>query len=301
MTPRSVVAKARRQASKMVGRATRGLPLVGGADRGTQIALTLAYQSRLAAGQPMPALADVEFHNTAQQGEDGILLFLFALCGHGGRRAVEMCAGDGIECNAANLILHHGWDALLVDGDEHLLEQGRSFYSQNFETRRVPPTLQHAWITGENAQRLIDDHGFGDELDLLSLDLDGIDYWILDALTVTPRVIVCEYNNRVPAGMALTVPYQSDFVVEGDQAVGEGFFGASLDAFVHLLGPRGYRLIGANRHNTNAFFLREDVLGDVLPVVSPASCLSSPWAKSQRARWWDALQHKPWVHVDRST
>lgn len=275
----------------------RGDDLSGGADRGAQIALALAYQDRLASGQRLPDFADVEFRNTSQQGEDGILLFIFALAGHGSRRAVEMCAGDGIECNSANLILHHGWDALLFDGDARLIDTGKRFYAKHFETRRVPPRLHQTWITVENAQQLVEQHGFSDNLDLLSLDMDGVDYWIMNTLTVRPRVIVCEYNNRLPAGVSITVPYEQEFTVEGDQSVGEGFFGASLGAFVSLLGDRAYRLVGANRHNTNAFFLRQDVLTDALPSVTEASCLSSAWATAQRGRWWDSLKSKPWVTV----
>lgn len=290
------------QARRVVDRVSAGVNLRSdhdnrGADRGTQIALTLAYQDRLASGRALPALTDVEFRNTAQQGEDGILLFIFALAGHGSRRAVEMCAGNGIECNSANLILHHGWDALLLDGNPRNIETGKQFYAKHFETRRVSPRLRRAWITVDNAQQLVDDHGFGDNLDFLSLDMDGVDYWIMQALGVRPRVIVCEYNNRLPAGMRITVPHVKKFAVEGDQGFGEGYFGASLGAFVSLLQPRGYRLVGANRHNTNAFFLRDDILGNVLPAVTEESCLCSRWAVTQRERWWKSLQSKPWIAV----
>ena len=293
-----IPATAHRVAGKVVPRVhSRPDEALAGADRGTQIALTLAYQDRLASGRALPDFADVEFKNTAQQGEDGILLFIFALAGHGSRRAVEMCAGNGIECNSANLILHHGWDALLCDGNARLVDAGRRFYAKYFETKRVPPKVKQTWITADNAQALVEQHGFADDLDLLSLDMDGIDYWIMDALQVRPRVIVCEYNNRLPAGVSITVPYDGGFTVEGDQAAGEGFFGASLGAFVSLLGGRGYRLVGANRHNTNAFFLREDVLTGVLPAVTDESCLSSKWATTMHRRWWASLESRPWVKV----
>lgn len=292
----ALAAKTRQVADRVSARVQPGVDdALGGADRGTQIALTLAYQDRLACGRALPDLAGVEFRNTSQQGEDGILLYIFALAGHGDRRAVEMCAGNGIECNSANLIVHHGWDALLLDGNARLLDAGRRFYARHFETRRVAPQLQQAWITVDNAQQLVAQHGFADDLDLLSLDMDGVDYWVMRSLTVRPRVVVCEYNNRLPAGLSITVPHETEFAVEGDQAAGEGFFGASLGAFVGLLGTRGYRLVGANRHNTNAFFLREDVLPDVLPAVSEESCLSSTWATVQRRRWWGSLQSREWV------
>ena len=288
----------------------------------------LAYQDRLASGRALPSFHDVEFRNTAQNGEDGILLYIFSLAGMGDRRAVEICAGDGIECNAANLVLHHGWAALLVDGNEERIEHGRAFYARHPETFRtssdsprsermaqpvqattniVPsqeprgcqlrPTLANEWVTRDNAQNLIEAFQFADNLDLLSIDMDGNDFWILDSLTVRPRVVVCEYNNRIPAGETITIPYGEDFAAIGHLTHGEGFFGASLAAYQQLLGSRGYRLVGANRPNTNAFFLREDVLADVLPTVTEASCLASPWARTMCAEWWPHLQHKPWVDV----
>ncbi len=282
---------------RFAGRAERIALASGGADRGTQVALALAYRERSDAARPLPAFADVEFRNTSQNGEDGILLFIFALAGMGGRRVAELCASDGIECNAANLVLHHGWEALLVDGDEELIERGRTFYNRHPETHRVGPIFEHVWVTRDGAQPLLERHGFAEDLDLLSVDMDGSDYWVLEKLIVRPRVIVCEYNNRIPPGAALAVPYSDAFVAAGDLTHGEGFYGASLDAYARLLADRGYRLVGSNRHNTNAFFLRDDVLPEALPEVVPGACLKSAWARTQREKWWPTLKDKPWVQL----
>jgi hypothetical protein len=269
----------------------------GGVDHGTQLTLVLAYQEQARARRVLPEFADVEFRNNSQNGEDGILLFIFALAGMGDRRAVEMCASDGIECNTANLVLHHGWEALMLDGSKDLIERGKRFYRSHPETSRLGPTLEAVWIDRENAEAVLRRHNFVDNLDLLSLDMDGNDYWVLERLKIRPRVVVCEYNNRIPAGEALTVPYVENFVAADDRTHGEGFFGASLDAYVALLANRGYRLVGANRHNTNAFFLRDDELADLLPAVPVAACLQSAWARHQQHSWWPHLQTRPWVRL----
>ncbi len=273
------------------------MPASSGADRGTQIALMLAYQDRVASGRSLPSFHEIEFRNNAQNGEDGILLFIFALAGMGSRRAAEICAGNGIECNSANLVLHHGWSALLVDGNPDLVEAGKAFYAGHPETFRIGPLLEHTWVTRDNAQEVLQRAGYDEGLDLLSIDMDGNDYWVMKSLEVRPRVIVCEYNNRIPPGEALTIPYDEEFAAEGSLFRGNGFFGASLGAFRGLLSSRGYRLVGANRPNTNAFFLRDDVLPDLLPEVDEASCLSSAWAQSMCAKWWPQLQSQPWVRV----
>lgn len=261
-----------------------------GADRGTQRLLEHTW-----ANNPTLELRDTEFRNNSQNGEDGILLYLLSLSGHGSRRAVEMCAGDGIVNNTANLVLHHDWDVLMIDGDDVALQRGREFYASHPETSRIGPTLAAEWITVENVNSIVARHGYDTDVDLLSLDMDGVDYWILEALQLRPRIIVLEYNNRIPADRIVTVPYTDDFAAAGGAWAGDGFFGASLAAFDKLLTGRDYRLIGANRHNTNAFFVRNDVIPE-RPAVSVESCLTSRWAAHQLAKW-PAVADRPWVEV----
>jgi hypothetical protein len=269
--------------------ARRALPVTDhcGADRGAQLALALAW-----AQQPSRDFRDVEFRNFSQNGEDGILLYLLSLAGHGNRRAVELCAGDGVECNTANLVIHHDWDALLLDGNPTLIARGSDFYAQHQETYRLGPTLAAEWITVENVNDILAKHGYDQDIDLMSLDMDGVDYWILEAIQLQPRMIVVEYNNRIPADRSVTVPYKSDFATD-DPFAGDGFFGASLAAFDKLL--HGYRLVGANRHNTNAFFLHNDVFPD-RTAVPVASCLTSRWAQHQQ-RQWPGLADRAWIEV----
>jgi hypothetical protein len=116
----------RDQLCAMAGRSIRRareirarLPVEGGPDsqsaRIGQIQLLLRYAGLRERGLSLPDVADVEFRASSQNGDDGILLYLFGLLGMGGRRAVEICAGNGIECNAANFVVNHGWTGLLVD------------------------------------------------------------------------------------------------------------------------------------------------------------------------------------------
>lgn len=264
----------------------------GGATRGTQHLLGLRWKALAERGVFLP-LQDVEFRNYSQNGEDGILLYLFTIAGHGTRRAVEVCAGNAIEANATNLVLHHDWDALMLDGDESLIKEGELFFGAHPETHRIGPTLAAEWITRDNIGQILARHGYEDDIDLLSLDMDGMDYWILETLTIRPRIIVLEYNNRIPADRAVTVPYDERFAT--DAWAGDGYFGAGLAAFDRLLRSREYELVGSNRHNTNAFFVRSDVATE-LPRVSVDSCLTSRWARHQQQAW-PGLQSRPWVET----
>ena len=88
------------------------------ADTVSQLILLNQYRDLVHQRKPLLTFADVEFRSFSQNGEDGILLYVFGLIGMGQRRCVEICAGDGIECNTANLIVNHGFLGLLFDGDK---------------------------------------------------------------------------------------------------------------------------------------------------------------------------------------
>jgi len=164
------------------------------ANRGTQIELALQYRYLRDRGLRC-AFDDVEFRNFSQNGEDGILWYIFSTIGTTNKKVVELCVGDGIQCNAANLIVNHGWDALLFDGDEGNIKRGTEFYKTSPDTFWMPPRMVHAWITSENVNALIRDWGVKGEIDLFSLDMDGVDYWIWKAIDcIEPRVVVLEYN-----------------------------------------------------------------------------------------------------------
>ena len=114
---------------------------------------------------------------------------------------------------------------------------------------------------------LLTTNGFTGEIDLLSLDLDGVDYWIWDAIdVVSPRIVICEYNSVFGSKHCVSVPYSADFVRENVHC-SNLYFGASLGALTMLAERHGYFFVGCNSAGNNAFFVRNDVIGN-LPVVS---------------------------------
>ena len=260
-----------------------------GADKGTQINLALRYQELAKLGKILP-FDDVEFRNYSQFGEDGILHYVFSLIGTTNKLAVEICAGIGSECNSANLIIHHGWIALLIDGDEKNVEEGRQFFASHPDTKFSPPQFQQHWITRDNINTIIRDAGFAGDIDLLSLDMDGVDYWVWEAIdAISPRVVILEVNAHM-GEEALTVPYADDFTTQwirleekGDgppdwsnKNVGQWtmYGGASLAAFNKLAKRKGYRLVGSNRFGVNAVFLRDDVGAGLFPEIDESMCYS---------------------------
>jgi hypothetical protein len=263
-----------------------------------QLALFQHYRELVRAKAPLPQFEDVEFRVCSQNGEDGILLYIFAVIGMTTRVAVEICAGDGIQCNAANLILNHGWTGLLVDGDPAKVERGRAFYANSPDTFTWPPAFAHAWVTGETVNDLITAYGIGGEIDLLSIDLDGVDWWVWKAIhVVRPRVVVAEYQDCWGPDQALTVPYSPDFRARWEHGA-LYYGGASLAAFVELGRVKGYRFVGAQRYGFNAFFVRNDLGRDVLPERPVADGLRHPKNLDGRQRQVKAGT-LPWVDVRR--
>jgi len=241
----------------------------------------------------VPRFSDVGFRCYSQFEEDGILLFVFALIGTSNRVAVEICAGDGIECMCTNLVLNHGWRGYLFDGDKSRVERGRAFFRRSPDTLGYPPTFTHAWITAENVNGLLREGGVPRDIDLLSLDIDGMDYWVWKAIDwIRPRVVVCEAHDIIGPEDALTVPYDPSFV----RTVPD-YGGASLGAMTKLAEQKGYRLVGVHRYGFNAFFVLNGLADEVLPAVTPGECLADPLMREGRAARWAKVRDLTWVQV----
>lgn len=266
-------------------------------DRGTQLLLAMKYRENFAQSRELLRFDDIEFRNHSQNGEDGILWYVFALLGTVNKTCVEICAGNGTECNCANLIINHGWTGLLFDGNEQSVKDGQAFYRKHPDTFVYPPSFVHVWITAENVDHLITSHGIHGEIDLLSLDIDGVDYWIWKAIeAIRPRVVMAEIQAIWGSEASVTVPYDSEFKAQYVDGFGV-YSGASLPAFVKVARQKGYRLIGGQRYGFNAVFVRNDVGQDIFPEVTAASCLAHPfvtWAHDTllpkvRARDWQEV------------
>lgn len=261
-------------------------PSVSAVDTGTQLLLAAMWREASQRGHT-PSFADVAFSNFSQTEEDGIIWLLVSLLGARTRRIVEFGAGDGTECNAANLILNHGWDAFLVDGDAANVELGRSFLSTRSIRRILPPHFVQSWVTRENVNALLADNGVTGQVDILSIDLDGIDYWVWDAIDVIdPAIVIMEFNASWLADASVTVPYRADFAAQWieldriDPRTGTppivSYHGASLPALVRLGRRKGYRLIGTNALGFNAFFVKAELRPELFPEVAAEDCFDHP-------------------------
>jgi len=211
------------------------------------------------AALPYPErLTTQRFRLASQNQEDGITIALLREAGIVTRTFVEI--GSGLSGgNSAALAREWGWTGLMVDGagSTRMEQVGRRFPGV---------TAVHSWVTRDNINELIAGHGFAGEVDLFSLDLDGVDYWIWEAMTAcSPRVVILEYNSMFGATRAVTVPYDEAFDRQRHHAM---YYGASLAAWTRLAERKGYRLVAVEPAGINAFFLRSD-LAPHIPACDP--------------------------------
>ncbi|HRN70018.1 MAG TPA: hypothetical protein PLS49_02430 [Candidatus Woesebacteria bacterium] len=261
-----------------------------------QIALMYQYQQLLTSNKPHKfSFDDVGFRVFSQFNEDGILLYIFSLIGTTNRKCIEMCSGVGYESNTANLIVNHAWNGLLLDGDQKATNMSKEFFSNHPDTFWLPPTIAQEWITADNVNDIIERYNFEGEIDLLSLDLDGVDYWIWTAIeNIRPRVVVAEINDLWPADVSVAIHYQDNFQYSNDK---EGYVGASLGAWIKLAKSKGYRLVGRNRNCLNAFFVRNDIKCPLLPTIKAEDFFDIPAIQRKQTAFREKLDIDDWVLV----
>ena len=121
-----------------------------------------------------------------------------------------------------------------------------------------------AFVDAENINRLISGNGISGDVGLLSVDIDGMDYWVWKAIdVVTPDIVVVEYNALFGPTKSVTVPYDPNFVRQKAH-YSWSYYGASLAALVGLGKTKGYAFVGSNSAGNNAFFVKSDLLGSPL-------------------------------------
>jgi hypothetical protein len=213
------------------------------------------------------ALCDAEFSVFSQWGEDGIIEWLISKSDDIPKTFIEFGVEDYRESNTRFLLQNRNWRGLVIDSSkEHVATIKRDQVSWRHDL-----TAASSFITRENIGNIIAKSGFSGDVGLLSIDIDGNDYWVWEEITdISPHLVVVEYNANFGDIQPLTIPYRPDFV----RAVADAsnlYYGASCKAFEELGKRKGYVLLGSNRVGTNLFFAREDRAAQLVQLVSDRS------------------------------
>jgi hypothetical protein len=236
----------------------------------------------------------------SQNGEDGILLYLFSKIGARNKNFIEFGIEDGTECNAANLAINFGWSGLFIEGSPHLTEKARKFYYNRHKIHSERVKIVSEFLTVENVNQVFEQNSMIGEIDLLSIDIDGNDYWIWQSITcVQPRVVVIEYNASFGIERSITVEYDPAFDAHRKHPTG-WYHGASLRALVKLAKKKNYILAGCDSSGTNAFFVRADLAHGKIEEMFPDEAFypSVPRLRiASQEDQWEIIRHLNYVEV----
>jgi len=209
----------------------------------------------------LPRLADAEFKVFSQFGDDGIIQYLLQQVDipEDKRTFIEFGVQDYQESNTRFLLMNDNWSGLILDcsvGNIDKIVADAQFWRHDL-------TAVAAFIDRDNVNDLFARNGFKGEIGLLSVDIDGNDYWVWEAIdVVNPIIVVCEYNSVFGAEHAVTIPYDPAFQ-RGAAHYSNLYWGVSLKALCLLASRRGYVFVGCNSAGNNAYFIRRDKLGSL--------------------------------------
>ena len=223
----------------------------------------------------------------SQFGEDGILDYLLDINGIQKPSFVEIGTGDYAESNTRFLFQRTGGKGLIIDCDSRLEEKVCDTLGSYYWKGDL--SVKSEFVTRDNILSLLmagDDDWLGS--DIFSLDIDGVDYWILKAIGERLRagIVVLEYNAYFGAQKSVTVPY-SDRFNRSAHHVSNLAWGASLVALRDLMKELGYFFIGSNINCQNGFWLKDDLYANSrreLEVLDLESCVMNCCRESRDAK-----------------
>jgi hypothetical protein len=204
-----------------------------------------------------------EFRVFSQWGEDGIIQYLIRNVPIGRRTFVEFGVENYVESNTRFLLTNNYWSGLVIDGSARnidYIKRDPVYWANNLKA-------QHSFITRENINEILESAGISGDIGLLSIDIDGNDYWIWEAIHfISPRIVICEYNSHFGPNAHVSTPYDPSFVREKAH-FSKVYYGASIAALHALAESRNYSLVASNQAGNNVFFVRDDVRGGI-PVLT---------------------------------
>ena len=200
-------------------------------------------------------LIEFEIQGFSQFGEDGLIRYLTDNLNISKKVFVELGVENYEEANT-RMLLEYNWTGLVVEGNkeycEHILEQ-EYVYKNSLK-------CENSFITKENINNVIKKNNIFGQIGLLSIDLDGNDYWIWDEINIIdPDIVIIEYNSRF-GDNSVTIPYEPLF--ERGKKLHKVYYGASLKALIKLGKIRGYSIICTNSNGNNAFFVKNSLLNE---------------------------------------
>ncbi|KKP40258.1 MAG: hypothetical protein UR30_C0005G0039 [Candidatus Peregrinibacteria bacterium GW2011_GWC2_33_13] len=220
---------------------------------------------------------DYEFKVFSQWGEDGIIQYLINKIPIKNKIFVEFGVENYKESNTRFLLQNNNWSGLVIDGSEQNIKQIKSediYWRYNLKA-------EHSFITRDNINEIILNSGIKGDIGILSIDIDGNDYWVWESINVvSPAIVICEYNSLFGSSDKIVIPYKENFE-RNKEHYSMLYFGASISAFNFLAEKKGYSLVGSNLAGNNLFFVRNDLVNN-LKVLTPQEAYQKSMFRESR-------------------
>ena len=222
------------------------------------------YQATLIKSRNIEQLSETEFKVFSQWGDDGIIQYLISKVGISKEVFIEFGVENYTEANTKFLLMNNNWKGLIMDGSkEHInfVKAARWFWKYDL-------TARAEFVTRENINSIFEQEGFVGPIGLLSIDVDGNDYWIWsETNAVDPDIVIVEYNSVLGDTLAVTIPYDPGFHRTKAHA-SNLYWGVSLRALVELGDNKGYAFVGSNQSGNNAYFVKKAKAGSLRSVTT---------------------------------
>jgi len=220
-------------------------------------------QSKLNASSLEKNIKKKEFKVFSQWGEDGIIDYLITNLDIENKTFIEFGVENYEESNTKFLLLNKNWHGFIMDSSTNNIN-----YIKNSELYwKHSLTAVTSFVNKENINDLLKLSKFDKKIGLLSIDIDGNDYWVWQGIdTMEPSIVIIEYNSRLGIEKSYVVPYEKNF--ERKKAnYSMIYYGASLKALVKLGKKKGYELVHCNEAGNNAFFVKKELLNDKIKSI----------------------------------
>jgi hypothetical protein len=201
-------------------------------------------------------LDEIPFKVFSQNNEDAILEYLILSLKLKDIKFIEIGTEDYSESNTRYIYEKYNCDGLIIDNTSNLISK----VSKHLDVWKGNLAIEENFVNKENVNILINKHFTDNNVDIFSLDIDGIDYWILKELpNDISKIIVAEYNPYFGPELEITIPYSQNFN-RSEYHSSNLCWGMSLRALINLMKDKGFNFVGSNSLRNNAFFIKNELI-----------------------------------------
>ena len=224
-------------------------------------------------------IEDVEFKIFSQFGDDGIIQFLIDKLeiGYDYQNFIEFGVEDYSEANTKFLLLNNNWSGFILDSSDKNIESIKKknyFWKYDLEAKQ-------SFVKKENINELIFNSSMKNKkIGILSIDIDGNDYWIWKEISVIdPMIVIIEYNSTFGQNHKISIPYDKNFD-RSKAHYSNLYWGASIEALKFLASKKGYKFLTTNSAGNNAYFIKENIF-DKLEIHIKKNIFQSKFRESR--------------------